>query len=123
MEITRALVLLFLLLGVLLYTTVYYWKTANFRRYAAGKAFMTLLISLDLLVGYSAAARFVPLDIRRPIFEVLIGLLVVAVLYIQGVMRHERKKERHRQRARYFDPQPPPKPNDIRIGDSDHDEH
>jgi glucose uptake protein GlcU len=119
MEITRGLILLFGLLAVLIYTTVYYWKTANFRRYAAGKAFMTLLISLDLLVAYSTAARFVPLEVRRPIFEVLVGLLIVAVLYIQGVMRHERKKERHRQRARYFDPQPPPNPNDIRIGDTD----
>jgi hypothetical protein len=105
------LVLLFVLMVALIYTTVYYWRTADFMRYAAGKAFMTLLISLTLLVAYSTAARFVPLDIRRPIFESLIFLLILAVLYIQGVMRHERAKERKRQRARYFDPQTP-KPSD-----------
>jgi hypothetical protein len=111
MEITLGLILLFVLVGVLLYTTIYYWRTANFLRYAAGKAFMTLLVSLTMLVMYSTAARFVPLDIRRPIFEALLVLLILAVLYIQGVMRHERTKERKRQRARYFDPQTP-KPSD-----------
>jgi glucose uptake protein GlcU len=122
MEITRAVILLFLLVGVLLYTTAYYWRTADFTRYAAGKAFMTLLVSLDLLVVYSAFARFFPLEPRRTVFEILIGLLILAVLYIQAVMRHERKKERKRQRARYFEPQPL-KPSDIEPGDSHHDEH
>lgn len=118
MNITLALIELFVLVGVLTYTTAYYWKTANFMKYAAGKAFMTLLLALDALVLYSAVARFVPVEIRRPIFEVLILLLIGAVLFIQGVMRHERKTERQRQRARYFEPQDPPKETAEQQGDN-----
>jgi hypothetical protein len=118
MNITFGLIELFVLLAVLIYTTVYYWRTANFMKYAAGKAFMTLLLTLDALVAYTTVARFVPPDIRRPIFEVLMLLFIGAVLYIQGVMRHERATERRRQRARYFEPQDPPKETAEQQGDN-----
>lgn len=108
---TFGLAMLLVLAAALLYTTAYYAITANFMRYAAGQSFMALLVSLDLLVGYTAAVRLTQIEHRAGVFDWLIVLLIGAVLFVQRVMRHEYVKARAA-RNKAFTPRIPTPPNE-----------